>query len=80
MSEEKKSVGELIVEELKKEGMDVAEEAAVLAVKALFKVAPKAAAMTENKYDDLLVPVIAVLEPKIMEMLDGIDGEDDEGR
>jgi len=70
----------MVVEELKKEGLDVAEEAAVSLVKALFRVIPKVVLATENKMDDLLIPVLAVVEPKIMELLDKIDGKDDPGR
>ena len=71
-------IKKMIVEELKAEGKEIAEETAKSAVKALFRVIPKAAAATENKYDDLLVPVIAVLEPKVMELLEGINKEDNE--
>jgi hypothetical protein len=68
-------IKKLIVEELKKEGMDIAEDAAISAVKAIFKVLPKVALATENKFDDLLIPVLGVVEPKILELLDKIDGE-----
>lgn len=67
---------EIIVEELKKEGLNIAEDAAIIVAKAIFRVLPKAAAATENKYDDLIIPVIGVLEPKVMELLDGIDKEE----
>lgn len=73
-------VKKMIVEELKKEGKNVAEDAVAGVARALFRVVPKAVAATENKYDDLLVPMLAVIEPKVMEAIDGIDGEDDPGR
>lgn len=71
-----KEVLELLVKELKAEGLDVAEDTAVAAVKAVFKVMPKVFVASENKFDDLLVPVLGVLEPKVMELLDKIDGKE----
>lgn len=72
MNEElKKEIAEL----LKGKGLDVAEDAAIKAVKALFEILPMIVAKTENKYDDMLIPVLGVLEPKIIELLDKIDGE-----
>lgn len=70
----------LLIEELKKAGLNVAEDAAVGIVKALFAVIPKVVLATDNKYDDMVIPVLGVLEPKIMEALDKIDKEDDPGR
>lgn len=75
MSEEK-SLKEEIVELLKSKGLDVAEDAAIGVVKGLFEVLPAIVLKTENKYDDLLIPMLAVLEPKVMELLDGIDGKE----
>ena len=77
---EKKEVMKIVVEELKKEGIDLAEELVAGAVKAVFKAIPKIVLATENKVDDLLVPVLAVVEPKVLELVDKIDGEDDAGR
>jgi len=73
-------IKKMIVEELKKEGIVVAEEAAVGAAKALFKVLPKVFAATENKVDDLVIPLLGVVQPKVLEMLDKIDGIDDPTR
>ena len=74
------TVKQVIVEELKKQGLDVGEEMAVAAVKGAISALKKVVEMTENKYDDMALPVLAVIEPKIMEALDKIDGEDDPGR
>lgn len=73
--EEVKSVKKLIVEELKKSGLDIAEDAAIAAVRAVFGVLPKVFLATPNKYDDLIIPLLGVIEPKLMEMLDKIDGQ-----
>ena len=77
---EDKSIKQMLVDELKKEGLDIAEEAAVAAARAIIRVLPMIALKTENKIDDMFVPVLTIMEPKIMEMLDKIDGEDDPGR
>lgn len=69
-----------LLEELKKEGLNIAEDAAVGAVKAVFKALPRVVLASENKFDDLLIPILGVVEPKVLELLDKIDGEDDEGR
>lgn len=74
MNEEMKKI---IVEELKAVGMDIAEEAAEKAVKAIFKAIPKALAASENKMDDMLIPLLGLIEPKVMELIDGIDGKKD---
>lgn len=71
---------EMLVEELKKAGLNVAEDAAVGVAKALFVALPKVFVATENKYDDMLIPVFGVIEPKVLELLDKIDKEDDPGR
>ena len=57
---------------LKDAGLDVGEDAAIAAVKAVFKALPKIALATENKIDDLVAPVLLMLEPKLVEMLDAI--------
>ena len=73
---EGKEMKQMVMEELKKAGLDIAEEAAISAVKAVLAVLPKVVAKTENKYDDLLLPVLSVLEPKLMDLLDQIDGQE----
>jgi hypothetical protein len=65
-----------LVEILKKHGLNIAEDTATVAVKAVFKAIPDIVIATENKYDDLLVPVFSVLEPKILELIDKIDGQE----
>lgn len=67
----------LLVEELKKEGLDLAEDAAVGALKAAVRVMPKFFLATENKYDDLLISLMPVLEPELLKLIDKIDGTKD---
>jgi len=64
-----------LVEILKEEGVNIAEDQAVSLVKGVFKALPKIAEATENKVDDLVVPLLLVVEPKVLEVLDKIDGQ-----
>ena len=73
MDDELKKV---IVAELKKEGLEIGEDAAISAVKALFKIIPVIALKTETKIDDLVIPVLGVLEAPVMAWLDKIDGRE----
>jgi len=66
-----------IGEILKEEGLEIAEDTVAAMVKATFRILPLLAKKTSNKYDDLLIPVLAVIEPKVLEMVDKIDGKDD---
>lgn len=61
---------------LKENGLDVAEDAAVGACKAVFASAIAIVTMTENKYDDMLIPVFGLAQPKLLEVLDKIDGKE----
>lgn len=69
---------QLLLEELKKEGLDLAEDAAVSAVKAVFKALPKFFMATENKYDDMLIAILPIVEPAVVKALDKIDGKVDQ--
>lgn len=66
----------MILDELKKEGLNIAEDTAIAAVKAVLKVVPKVVSETENKVDDLLIAILPVVEGPIMDLLDKIDGEE----
>jgi len=68
---------EVLLEELKKEGLDIAEDAAMGVAKAVIRALPKFFVATENKYDDILIGLLPVLEPAILQALDKIDGEKD---
>lgn len=73
----KEEILKMVADEFKAKGLDIAEDLAVNAVEAVFDVIPKITAATENTLDDMAVPVLALIKPKIMELLDKIDGEDD---
>lgn len=76
MSEAQVDIKKLIVSKLKEEGMDIAEDTAIALAKAIFKIMPEVVSATPNKFDDMLIPVLGVLQPKIIELLDKIDGEE----
>ncbi|MFZ8933694.1 MAG: hypothetical protein ACO2ZP_07340 [Bacteriovoracaceae bacterium] len=66
---------EALKEKLKAEGLELAEESvkdlvenALVTIRAIVKV-------TENKYDDMALPLIDLAEKAIMDAVDKIDGE-----
>ena len=66
----------MIVDELKSNGMEIAEDAAISVVKVIFAILPKIAVATENKWDDMMLPILGIVEPIIMKELDKIDGQE----
>ena len=71
MNEEIKKI---LAEELAAQGLEIAEVAAVQAFKAIMKAAPRIAAATSTPIDDFAVQIIPFIEPKILALLDKIDG------
>lgn len=67
---------EMLIEELKKNGLEIAEENAIMVAKVVFALLPKLIAQSTNKYDDMLLPVFALVEPKVIELLDNINKAD----
>jgi len=67
-------IKKMIVEELKNNGLEIGEDAAVMVVKALFNIVPKIVLATDNKIDDLLIAILPLIERPIMAALDKIDG------
>lgn len=65
-----------LMSKMKAEGMDVAEEAAKTAVSCVLDWVAESALKSENKMDDMVAPLIPVLKPHIMELIDKIDGEE----
>ena len=65
-----------LIEELKKEGLSIGEDLAEAIVKVSFRMLPKVFANSTNKYDDLLIPLLAVVEPIVLKELDKIDGQE----
>jgi len=82
MSEESKvevkevDIKKMIVDGLKEEGIEIAEEAAIATAKAIFKIIPVVVAATPNKIDDLLIPVLAVVKDPVIKVLDNINKAD----
>lgn len=64
-----------IVKEFKNAGLELTEEAAIKLVQVAFKVLPKVLVATENKADDMLIPLLMIIEPKVIELLGKIDGK-----
>jgi len=67
----------VLADRLKEKGMDVAEEAAKIAVGEMLTWLVDSAKLSENVYDDVLIAVIPLFEQTIGEQLDKIDGEVD---
>ena len=67
-----------IVEVLKSEGLDVAEDAAVMAVKAAMKIIALLVPKVSNGLGALILPMLTYVEPLILEQIDKIDGKDSE--
>lgn len=73
---ETQDIKKIIVDEFKAEGLEIAEDVAVRLTKVAFRVVPKVVLATDTKMDDLLIPVLAVVEPHVMKALDKIDGQE----
>lgn len=68
-------IKKMIVEELKLNGLEISEDVAIAVVKVVLGLIPKVVIATENKVDDLLLALLPIIEPKILEALDKIDGK-----
>lgn len=66
-----------IVDILKDEGLDVAEELAMSAVRGAFALLKSVLPRINPILGVILVPMLEKLEPVVLEALDNIDGEDD---
>ena len=66
----------LLKDILKAQGLDLAEDAVALVVKGVLKSLPAIVTATENKFDDMLIPLLAVVEPQLMKLIDKIDGQE----
>jgi len=65
-----------LLDSAKEQGMELAEDAAQKAVKAVMGWLKESAKLSENKFDDVLLPVLEIAEPAIMAELDKIDGKE----
>ncbi len=75
----KKKLQEDILEILKTEGLDEAEALAVSLVKAAFRLVVLLVPQVSKGLGAIIGPMVALVEPQVLGLLDGIDGEDDEG-
>jgi N-acetylmuramoyl-L-alanine amidase len=71
----------LIVEELKKEGLDLAEDTVVRIIRVMFKTIPIILANSSNPFvkglSTIAVPVLSAVEKPLLGLVDKMDGEDD---
>lgn len=66
-----------LLKELKKAGLNIAEDAVADVVRAVFEALPNYFLATENKIDDVAVAILPILKPYVMQAIDKIDGEVD---
>ena len=64
-----------LVEKLKGKGLEVAEDVAVIAVGEVIAWFKESALLSENKYDDLVLAILPMLEAEILKQIDKIDGQ-----
>jgi hypothetical protein len=64
-----------IENEFKAAGIELAEEGAIKVANVIFKMLPKIASETDNKIDDMLVPLLGLVQPQVIELLKKIDGK-----
>ena len=75
-----KVLGQMIIEEAKKDGLTIAEEAAEKLAKAAYVGSKKwfaqSAAMTDTKADDLVAGIYNMADPVVMPMIEAmVDGD-----
>ena len=67
-----------LLERLKAEGVEIAEESAKTLIKAVFATATEYVKQSENEYDDLLLTPLVLAEKKLLELAEDINKEDNE--
>jgi hypothetical protein len=76
-----KELGQIIVEEAKKDGLTLAEEAVEKLAKASYvgmkRWASESAVVSENKIDDILMPAFNFLDPMVLPQIEKIDLDGD---
>ena len=65
-----------LVAKLKKNGLDVAEEAAKVVVDSVVEFLVEGAAESENKVDDFVVPLLLAAKPLVDREIDKINGRE----
>jgi len=64
-----------LVEKLKGRGLDLAEDAAGIALEEVLAWFEESARMSENKYDDLVIAIIPMLKEEALKQIDKIDSK-----
>jgi hypothetical protein len=64
-----------LAEKMKSKGLEVAEDAAQVALDAVVEWVQEGAVESANKVDDVIVPLMAALKPMADQAIDKIDGE-----
>lgn len=76
-----KALGQIIIEEAKKDGLNVAEEAAEKLAKAAYKGQKRwmkeSALLSENKIDDVFIPFYEMADAVVMPLIEKIDLDGD---
>ena len=68
---------EMVIDFFKSEGLDVAEDTVVAAVRGSFKLIKKAVPMFSTGLGVIINPMIDYIEGLVLTQVDKIDGEDD---
>ena len=69
-------IGKILVEEFKKEGIELLEENAMKAFEIVFNVAEKVIVESENKLDDVALPFLPKVESLLKGYADKINKQD----
>ena len=64
------------LELMKADGLDLGEDAAKKLIKYSFELANSYIFLSKNKYDDLLLAVMPMIEKELLALADKIDGEE----
>lgn len=71
-------IKEIVLAELKKEGLSIGEDVAERFVELALNIIEKVVIASENKLDDVALAIIPVIRPLIMKAIDNIDKSDNE--
>ena len=65
-----------LIVKLKAKGLDVAEDFAHILTEAVFETAEDVIKATPNKVDDMFLPVLGIVKPQVLKLVDKIDGKE----
>jgi len=66
-----------ILDSFKSEGLEIAEDTAVAATRAVFNIMRKVVPKVSFGLGGIINPLLNIVEPKVLAILDHIDGKDD---